>query len=208
MKLQLSLLLLVFSIPLVAQVGINNTDPQETLHVNGTVRIETTDQATVTTDKLFGLDAAGTLREVAVGTNLTLSGNTLSAAAPSGFDHAFGTITLNVVGGIKLFSNVDLLLDAGEANFGKTIIRVRGTELPSGLPNDVEIDGISGGYNGQHIWLYATRAKVTLIKDASSLSLAANRITDNTKLGALLYGMIELVYDGTRARWVVMQHHN
>ena len=201
MKLQLSLLLLVFSMPLVAQVGINNTDPQETLHISGTVRIETTDQATVTTDKLFGLDAAGTLREVAVGTNLTLSGNTLSAAAASGFDHAFGTITLNVVGGVKLFSNVDLLLDPGEANFGKTIIRVRG------LPGDVEIDGISGGYDGQHIWLYPTRAKLTLIKDASSLSLPANRITDNTKLGANHYGMIELVYDGTRSRWVIMQHH-
>jgi hypothetical protein len=194
MKLQLSLLLLVFSIPLVAQVGINNTDPQETLHVNGTVRIETTDQATVTTDKLFGLDSNGTLREIAVGTNLILDDNTLYAK--SGFDHAFGSVSFV----LEDQHNVDLLLDPGEANFGKSIIRIINTDP------DTTITGISGGYDGQHIWIYAQAGKVTLSPN-DILSLVGNRIEINDKLGAKAWGMIELVYDGTKGKWIVMIHH-
>lgn len=194
MKLQLSLLLLVFSIPLVAQVGINNTDPQETLHVTGTVRIETTDQATVTTDKLFGLDSNGTLREIAVGTNLILNNNTLYAK--SGFDHAFGSVSFI----LRNQNNVDLLLDPGEANFGKSIIRIFNSDP------DTVITGISGGYDGQHIWIYAQSGRVTFT-DNSLLSLAGNRIERNDKMGAKQWAMIELVYDGTRAKWIVMIHH-
>ena len=179
----------------VAQVGINTTSPQETLHVAGTARIETTNQGTVTTTKLSGLNAAGTIREVAIGTNLKLFSNVLSAK--SNFDHSFGSVSYIV----KTNHNVDLLLDSGETNEGKSIIRINNTS------GDTEITGIKDGYNGQHIWLYAQSAKVTL-KPNDAGSLAVNRIEANAKVGAVAWGMIELVYDGTRNLWIIMQHHN
>ena len=52
-----------------AQVGINTTNPQETLHVVGTARIETTNQTGVTTTKISGLDNSGTIREINIGSN-------------------------------------------------------------------------------------------------------------------------------------------
>lgn len=189
------ILLFLSSFVVSAQVGINTTNPQETLHVGGTVRIDNT-SPTVTTTKLFGADAVGTLREISIGTNLKLSSNVLSAK--SNFDHSFGTITLTPVSN----NNVDLLLDSGEANEGKSIIRINKT-----VAGDLEITGIKDGYNGQHIWLYAQSGKLTL-KANDAGSLAINRIETNDKLAAKQWGMIELVYDGTRSLWIVMQHHN
>lgn len=193
MKILLHSLLLLTTISISAQVGINNIDPQETLHVTGTVRIETTDQATVTTDKIFGLDGDGTLREIAVGSNLILQDNILYAKSAN--DHSFGSITLTQEDN----DNVDLLLDPGEFNFGKSIIRVFNTE------DDTVIEGITDGYDGQHIWVYAQSGRLGFAANVSTIP--ANQIENNNKKGTDIWGIIELVYDGTRAKWIIMQHH-
>ncbi|MGB5418407.1 hypothetical protein [Algibacter sp.] len=175
-----------------AQIGINTTNPQETLHVAGTVRIDNTNQATVTATKIFGLDAVGTLREISIGPRLKLSNNVIIATN----DHYFGSISLTT----KTNHNVDLLLDNGETNEGKTIIKINNTA------GDTEFTGIKDGYDGQHIWIYAQSGKVTLKKNDTNSS-AGNRIEDNDRLAAEQWAMIELVYDGARSKWIVM-HHN
>ncbi|AZQ45073.1 hypothetical protein [Nonlabens ponticola] len=176
-----------------AQVGINTSTPQESLHVAGTVRIETTNQASVKTTKLFGLNDDGTLREIEVGENLVLTNNVLHARP---YDHSFGQINLTV----KDNNNVDLLLDPGEANFGKTIIRVNNSSGES------QITGFTDGYDGQHIWLYAVSGTLKLIPNDTGSS-NGNQIEVNEKPAAKLWAMIEVIYDGTRGKWIIMQSH-
>ena len=177
-----------------SQVGINTTTPSETLEVNGSLKVNNTAQGTVTTTKIAGLNSTGNFRDIAVGTNLILQNNVLSSK--SAIDHSFGTISFTV----KKNLDVDLLLDAGELNEGKSIIRINNTA------GDTEITGIKDGYDGQHIWLSPQDGKLT-IKTLNTDSLVANRIELNAKPGCLVYGMIELVYDGTRNIWIIMQNH-
>ena len=58
-----------------AQVGINTVDPEESLHVAGTLRVENT--GTVTASKVLGRDAKGTVANIDVGDNVTINNNTL-----------------------------------------------------------------------------------------------------------------------------------
>ena len=189
--------LCIFSSVLSAQVGVNTTTPQETLDVEGTMRVGTTNQAAVTTTKVLGLNANGNLRDVVVGTNLTLATNVLSAR--SNTDHSFGTISLL----LEDHNNVDLLIGPGQTNDGKSIIRLNRTITATGK---LTVTGFVAGYDGQHVWIYAQQGVVTL-KANDLFSLAANRIEVNDKLGAKAWGMIELVYDGSKSKWIVMTHH-
>ena len=177
-----------------SQVGVNTSTPSETLEVNGTLKINTTNQGGVTTTELGGISSSGVFRKIDIGTNLVLKSNVLSSK--SAFDHSFGTISLTV----KANHDVDLLLDAAELNEGKSIIRINNTA------GDTEITGIKDGYDGQQIWLYPVDGKLT-IKTLNTNSLVANRIEANAKPGCLVYGMISLVYDGTRSLWIIMQNH-
>ena len=178
-----------------SQVGINTTTPSETLEVNGSLKVNNTTQGTVTTTKIAGLNNTGNLKDIAVGTNLVLKNNVLSSK--SAFDHSFGDITSN---GSSDKDDVDLLLETGETNEEKSIIRI------SSNSGDQKFTGIKAGYDGQHIWLSPQDGKLTL-KTTDTNSLVANRIEDNNKPGCLVYGMIELVYDGTRNLWIIMQNH-
>jgi hypothetical protein len=199
-----------------AQVGIGTTSPQETLHVNGTLRVNTTNQA-LTTTKIGGMDANGTFREVSVGTDLELSNNVLISTASTKL--SFGEITLqkDLNGGSNTHNNVDLKLTIAddpltttivEGNKGKTIIRIYGVDnITSNTAQDVVITGFKAGVDGQHIWIYAQSKKVTTSPNDAG-SLAANRIEANVKKAAQVWGMIELVYDGARQLWIIMQHHS
>ena len=177
-----------------SQVGINTTTPSETLDVNGTLKVNITNQANVTTTELGGLSADGVFRSINVGPSLKLSNNLLHVSNK----HSFGSISPF---SDKLNHNVDLLIGPGEANENNTIIRIYNTS------GDTEITGIEAGYDGQHIWLYPQDANLTLL-DLDVGSLEANQIGTNARLGAIRFGMIELVYDKARSLWIVMQHHN
>jgi hypothetical protein len=63
-------------------VGIANTSPQRTLHVTGEVRI--TDLTTDNPTRIVGADADGDLGALKLGTNLSISGDTLNATAGAG----------------------------------------------------------------------------------------------------------------------------
>lgn len=202
-KIILALLFVHITSVSIGQVGIGTTSPQETLHINGTLRIDSTDQPTVFTTKLFGLNADGTLREIGVGTNLSLVSNVLSASGSGGsaFDHSFGSIDLV---DLDEHNDVNLMIGPGGLNEGKTIIKINRLVQPS---KGVSITGFVAGYDGQHIWIYAQNGSVTLKPQDAAALIAANRIEVNTKTGAKIWGMIELVYDGLKSRWVIMQHH-
>jgi hypothetical protein len=185
-----------------SQVGVGTTNPQETLHVNGTLRITNTNQESVDAIKIGGLDENGTYREIILGTNLSLKNNVISAtSAPK---YTFGSITLTSANN----HNVDLLLDPGEANDGVNIIRVYGLGSSSSTR---KITGIKAGVDGQVIWLYPQLPMASLeLMPNNSNSLPANRILPADKMTPKTdeNEMIKLIYDAQRSRWLVMSWFN
>jgi hypothetical protein len=187
------------SFSLFSQVGVNTTDPQETLHINGTLRIEKTDSSPAVS--LFGGDANGTINEVIVGNNLNLTAGTLNAANGSDSygitSESFTTSAPNTE-----FDNVDLGLSG--TNSGEVVIRLTG-------PNDSYFfTGLKGGVDGRHVVLLNYTSQNFGVRDDSSSSEPENRIltlgssSENTS-GT---GAIELVYDGTLQRWIVLNIRN
>lgn len=186
------LFLLLLSLKVYSQVGIGTSSPTETLHVAGTLRIDSTAQKSVITTKIGGMDNFGTFRQIDIGSFLVLTDNKLATKDPS--DQYFGSISLP----IKDNNNVNLLMGPGEANEGKSIIRIFNDLLGDSL-----ITGIAAGYDGQHLWLYPQDGKIDLMPDDLN-SLPANRIEANSLSGGNMYCMIEIVYDSVRGKWIIM----
>ncbi|TYB80350.1 hypothetical protein ES676_01400 [Bizionia saleffrena] len=184
---------------MMGQVGINTLNPEETFDVNGTSKFRTTDQAEITTTKIGGLDDNGVFREITIGTNLKLQSNTLSSYGNPRY--SFGEITLDYNSSNGKFDNVDLLIGSGESNEDKNIIKIKVTDTDG----DSEFTGIKAGANGQHIWLYPLHDKLKLKKNDEG-SLGPNQIEANIKTDLEQYDMIELLYDGTREKWIIMEH--
>ncbi|TYC08494.1 hypothetical protein ES677_14215 [Bizionia gelidisalsuginis] len=180
-------------------VGINTLNPEETFDVNGTSKFRTTDQAEITTTKIGGLDNNGVFREITIGTNLKLQSNTLSSYGNPRY--SFGEITLDDNSSYGKFDNVDLLIGSGESNENKNIIKIKVTDTDGKL----KFTGIKAGANGQHIWLYPLHGELELKKNDDA-SLGPNQIESNPAMKPKKYEMIELLYDGTRTKWIIMQN--
>ncbi|MCW5519707.1 hypothetical protein J1N09_07645 [Aureitalea sp. L0-47] len=190
---------LILAAPLVsAQVGIGTTEPMETLHVNGTVRIESLapDEST----KIIGVDLKGNVTEVGVGDNLLLQDGTLHSNGST--KYFVQTITTPTISSGQVFHNVDLELETTN----KDIVVFRLT----GANHNYEFSGLSGGTDGKHIILLNTSANNFKISNESSNSSPENRIT--TLTGGFEQtsgeGLVELVYDGVSQRWIILSFRN
>lgn len=196
---------IIFSILLlpaltIAQVGINTTTPQETLHVEGTLCV--TDVSTKTATKLTGLDENGTLAGITVGTNLDLTGNVLSAktgTSPS----VYLVTTINVQDGPSgdEFHNFDMGVNG--VNSDKVVFRLVGRTA------NFKLTGISGGTDGRHLVIYNVET-VNLTFEAESLnSLPQNRLeTLANNVATSGKGTAEFVYDGAAQRWILIGFRN
>jgi hypothetical protein len=176
-----------------SQVGINTTSPQETLHVQGTLRVTNTNNTT-TTKKITGTGVLGTFSDITVGENLSLDSNVLTANAGK---YAITDIFLPVVMVNQVFDNLDL--DVGGANLNKIIFR-----LNSALSMNFSLRGIKGGTDGRHIIIYNTSTANMKIDNLMS-SNPANSINDlgsSTQTNGI--GTVELVYDGVTQKWLVI----
>ncbi len=192
-------LLYIFAITpffLFSQVGINTTTPQETLDVEGTLRVSNT--TSCMPDKISGTNANGVLTDVVVGRNLALTGNVLSADVTGG--SAFYVVaTIPVPDGPPgdEINNIDL--DLSGANSNKVVFRLVGRTA------NYKITGISGGTDGRHIVLFnVSTSNLTLVAE-SPTSLPQNRmITLANNVATSGQGTAELVYDGTLQRWILI----
>jgi hypothetical protein len=67
------------------------------------------------------------------------------------------------------------------------------------------ITGLVAGQDGQTIWLYPQSGDLTFLPN-SLLSLFGNRIESNGNMIVQQYNMVKLMYDATRAKWIIMDH--
>lgn len=177
------------------QVGIGTTNPQSTLHVQGTMRVTDTNNTTATT-KLAGTCDAGIVADVKVGRNLSLVNNELNAA--DGDNSYYKVASVKMVTPVSNFVFDNLNLDLNGVNAGVVVFRLYGST------QNFLIRGIAGGTNGRHIILYNSSAVNMKIEHLVS-SVPANTIdTIGTSTSTSGIGTVELVYDGTSSKWIVI----
>ncbi len=193
-----SLLLILIFVPqfVICQVGVGTTSPQETLHVEGSMRITNTNPSTAT--GLMGMDANGTVNEVTIGSNLTLNAGVLDAATGGNTKYLIATENFTTTSPGQDFDDVDLELNT--TNNDIVVFRLMGAS------NNYDITGIAGGTDGRHIILLNTTANNCKLIEEDTGSLAQNRIV--TLAGGFEStsgtGIAELVYDGVLQRWVII----
>jgi len=177
-----------------AQVGIGTTSPLSTLHVQGTMRVTNTNNATTTT-KLAGTCDSGIVSDIRVGNNLSLVNNELSAADGDNSVYKVASVKLTTTSSNYIFDNLDL--DLNGANAGVVVFRLYGSA------NSFIIKGIAGGVDGRHILLYNSSA-VNMRADHLGSSNPINTIdTIGTSTATSGVGTLELVYDGSTSKWIV-----
>ncbi len=197
---------LLFGVTGFSQVGINTTNPSSTLDVNGTVRVRSLGQdlegPQVPPERMavsvLGLDEDGNFVKVTIGKNVDLINNEVIA-----IDRTLEMGDLPAPFNATRVSNASLAVLPGEPNHGRSIIKI----INTAGAGDTEITGIEAAPDGTHIWLYAVSGKLELVPNSTE-SLVGNRIEQNDKMKAKQYEMIELFYDATRGKWIVMQNHS
>jgi len=208
----LSVLLLAFT-PTLGQVGINTTNPQEMLHVNGKIRVTDTNvDFGRTMVSIIGVDDLGNLSKINLTSDFTIINNTLSSSGTSSYsvididftDPADLALYLpNYVPGVDI---VDFDLGLDGINAHETVIRF------TNPPEAFYISGIADGVAGRHILFLNPSDKHMGVRDelyGGNLSADENKIltygagtTDATQG----QGAIEMVYDGTR--WIILNKRN
>lgn len=180
-----------------SQVGIGTTNPQETLHVEGTLCV--TNTSTKTPAKLAGLDGDGTMADVFVGPGLELDGNILKNTASGGGSAVYLVATINVPDGPPGEELHDYDIDLGGANANKVVFRLVGRTA------NYKITGIAGGTDGRHIVLFnVSTTNLTLVAESLDSAPKNRLITLANNVATSGQGTAELVYDGTLQRWILI----
>jgi len=181
-----------------AQVGVNTTAPQETLDINGTVRIQNT--GTINSSKILGRDSNGTVGTIDVGDNVVINNNILHATGSS--DYGIINVVIPSFFPGQLHHNLNLQLTGN--NLFKTVIRITGPF------SNYEITGIAGGTDGRHIILLNMTTNNMKLNNEHLGSIAANRIDTlgSPSESTSGQGAIELVYDGVLSRWLILNVRN
>lgn len=182
-----------------AQVGIGTTNPQATLHIEGTVRITNTADIT-DSDKLIGACGAGDITGVKVGPGLSLKDNELTATNTSSpTRYKIAVIPITTTAPNQIFDNMNFNL-AG-SNQDVVIFRL-------GAAHNYTIQGLAGGTDGRHVIIYNSNGVNLTINNMSS-SIPANNIdTLGSSTATSGVGTIEMVYDGTLSKWIVINIRN
>ena len=190
-----SVVFLLFFQAGIAQVGIGTTNPLSTLHVQGTLRVTNTDNTTVTT-KLTGTCSQGIMADVKIGKNLSLVNNQLDAADSDNSNYKVASIKITTTVSNQVFDNLNL--DLSGANAGVVVFRLFGST------QNFSIRGIQGGTDGRHILLYNSSA-VNMKMDHMLSSVPSNNIdTIGASTATSGVGTVELVYDGSASKWIVI----
>jgi hypothetical protein len=188
-----TLVILLIGIQVSAQVGIGTTQPTSTLDVNGTLRVRSMDSLSSGHEalRLIGLDQDGFYVPVKIGENVILENNVLKAVESQ---FGFGDSEIATVGVVH---NLRLIILPGEPNDDKKVIRI-----VSSVGN-IDVTGIEAGLDGQTVWIMARDGNVRL-RGQDVGSDPENRFLFSGNLQLQQYDLVQIVYDGTLQRWVVM----
>ncbi len=192
-----------------SQVGINTTNPQEALDVNGKIRVTDTDIGVGRTMvSIIGVDDKETLSKINLSPDFVITNNTITVSGTTSYsvlDIDFNNLPPEIVytPGVDM-ANLDL--GVNNVNAHETVLRF------INAPEAFYISGVQGGVAGRHVLLLNPSSVHMGVRDedyGSNLSANENRIltygagtTDATQG----QGAIELVYDGTR--WIVLNIRN
>jgi len=187
-----------------AQTGVETNLPQETLHVNGTVRIDALNSNNLNADRLLGVDINNTLQEVIVGDNLRLRTGELNANGATIYNIAF--IDDNYAD--NTFNDLDL--DLTGANENITVFVLNEIGLNQG---QFRITGIKGGTNGRIIVLKLLQENTNLVlvdenDDGGTDSAPENRLRIRNSLNVSNFGSFTLSYSEEFQRWVFINQQN
>jgi hypothetical protein len=192
----------IISFTALSQVGIGTSNPQATLDVNGTVRINQLPVGTTNEISLTGTASTRSLNRTDLGANLIIIDNSLDTAPVSG---TVGDFNLGPLSGGTI-NNLDLGLGVSGINSRATFIRVYGYLISA------NIAGITGGVNGRHVSLYFSETAGVSILENSLVAQPQNRILTaaTSQLSISGEGFIDLVYDDDAGsdglgRWIVIK---
>lgn len=183
-----------------AQVGIDTENPQETLHVAGTVRIDDTTTYSNAANTVSAFDEDGNISKVSVGDNLDLSNGVLSAANTK---ITYQTITLTN-GTVNSFNNQ---FDLNGANSDKVVFIL--TCAQGNNCNNPTLNSIPGGTDGRRLTLMGDANFNLVIQTVGNVTSGnANSIYLRGSGGLNLSqeSFIELFYDGSINRWRVLAY--
>ncbi len=189
----------------IAQIGIGTTQPQEYLHVVGTLRVDGTDDANKT-NALIGADDDGTLTSLNIDSSLSIINNTLEVTGSYLYDIGyFDMSTATIISGE--IANLDINIGPNEVNEGKSIIYL------DNLLANVKLTGIQEGVDGLHLFLINSKSNrniqfldETTGGNSSTLENRIKVLANNETISG--YGCIEILYDGDSERWLFLSIHD
>ena len=201
-------LLLFVSFTTYAQVGINTTDPQEALDVNGKIRVTDTDIGVGRTMvSIIGVDDQETLSKINLSPDFIITDNTITVSGTTSYsviDIDFtdpADVALYLGGYEEGVDIANLYLGIDGINAHETVIRFINAPLA------FYFTGIQGGVSGRHVLLLNPSSVHMGVRDEDNSSANENRILIYGSVASTQgQGAIELVYDGTR--WIVLNIRN
>lgn len=191
------LITLLFAVQAFSQVGINTTNPTATLDVDGNIRVRHMfDNFTdALAEKIVGMDEDGNFVMIDVGENVILEDNKLRVV-----ENRYRFAEITIIG--DEVDNLDVRILPGEPNDDKKVIRIHALD---GLRNNIEITGIIAGEDGQNLWLMAMDGSIKLV-GLSGNSDPENQFLISGQIFLQQYEMIQLLYDLSLQKWLVMEH--
>jgi len=190
-----------------AQVGINTTNPQQTLDVNGTVKVSDLQTHANNTVQIVGRTANGVLGDIKIGNNLAINNGTIEVnippppppVLPKGTNYKPVIITDNFANQTK--NNYDFQLNG--ANEDATVFILRQSW---GSTQPTTFTGFTGGVDGRVIILLTDSQNLNInIVNQSWNSQPNNRIVCSGNPGGTInvngFGSLTFVYVGATNRW-------
>ncbi len=191
-----------------AQVGINTTDPQEALDVNGKIRVTDTDIGSGRTMvSIIGIDDEETLSKINLSPDFVITNNTITVSGTTSY--SVKNIDFTDPADVALYLEdyeagddiADLYLGIDGLNAHETVIRF------INAPDAFYISGIQGGVSGRHVLLLNPSSEHMGVRNEDVESSPLNRILIYGSVASTQgQGAIEMVYDGTR--WIVLNIRN
>ncbi|MBZ0328254.1 MAG: hypothetical protein K8F54_11650 [Altibacter sp.] len=178
-------------------VGINTTNPQATLHVNGNLKFEP--NLSISATRLVGVVQNGGTREFELGTTFNITNGTLEVTEsvdPNIF--LIGDVDQSITASVNQYNNYDIGL--GDVNQDKTVIRF------TGETSGYVVTGFAGGYDGRIIYFYNSQFQSVTFYNLNAASDSENKIITGSgaNIGINNVGVAEFIYDGAIEKWILV----